>query len=59
MMESRKTKINDISVKYWFNFEKEARLTLNWEKNQITFLGEDAVISLIEWLKKRRFHSTA
>lgn len=57
-MQSKKTKINNIKVVYWFNHRDEARLTLKWDKNEIIFLGESAIAQLTEWLEKRRFHST-
>lgn len=58
MISSKKTRINDIRVKYWFNDDKEARLTLKWREQEITFLGEDAIIDLQGWLEKRRYHMT-
>ena len=58
MMHSKRTRINDIKVKYWFNHKKDSRLTLNWDSNEITFLGESAIIKLMEWLEKRRFHQS-
>lgn len=54
MIDSKETKINDIKVKYWFNHKKEARLTLNWDKNEVTLLGESAIVVLHAWLDKRR-----
>jgi hypothetical protein len=59
MISSKKTKIDDVRVKYWFNDDKEARLTLNWREQEVTFLGEDAIISLMGWLEKRRYRMTA
>jgi hypothetical protein len=56
MIGSKKTNINDIRVKYWFNREKEARLTFKYGNNEITFLNEASVVLLINWLEKRRFH---
>jgi hypothetical protein len=40
MIGPKKTNINDIRVKYWFNREKEARLTFKYGNNEITFLNE-------------------
>ncbi len=59
MISSKKTRINDVGVKYWFNDDKEARLTFKWGECEVTFLGEDAIIDLQRWLEKRRYHMTA
>ena len=55
-MRGKKTEINNVQVEYWFNHKKEARLTLKWIENEVTFLGEKHIKALEEFLSRRRVH---